>query len=273
LGPTGVGKTELAKVLAEFMFGQEDALLRFDMSEYMEKFSVSHLIGAPPGYVGYEEGGYLTDQVRRKPYSVILLDEIEKAHPDVLNIMLQIMDTGILTDNLGHKVSFKNTIILMTSNIGARLISKGKSLGFLVQEDAQKDFSSMKETIMEELKKAFNPEFLNRLDDIIVFHPLEKEHMRKILDLMLEKVSKKTKQQGFVIEVSESAKNFLLEKGFDSQYGARPLNRIISKHLEDGLAEEILSKKIPKGTKIKVNYSDEQKTFTFSSVLSEMKTQ
>ncbi|MDD5687685.1 MAG: ATP-dependent Clp protease ATP-binding subunit [Elusimicrobia bacterium] len=273
LGPTGVGKTELAKVLAEFMFGQEDALVRFDMSEYMEKFSVSHLIGAPPGYVGYEEGGHLTDQIRRKPYSVILLDEIEKAHPDVLNIMLQIMDTGILTDNLGHKVSFKNTIILMTSNIGARLISKGKSLGFLVQEDAQKDFSSMKETIMEELKKAFNPEFLNRLDDIIVFHPLEKEHMRKILDLMLEKVSKKTKQQGFVIEVSESAKNFLLEKGFDSQYGARPLNRIISKHLEDGLAEEILSKKIPKGTKIKVNYSDEQKTFTFSSVLSEMKTQ
>ncbi|MBN1385314.1 MAG: ATP-dependent Clp protease ATP-binding subunit [Elusimicrobia bacterium] len=269
LGPTGVGKTELAKALAEFMFGNEDALIRLDMSEYMEKFSVSHLIGAPPGYVGYDEGGQLTEQVRRKPYSVILLDEVEKAQQDVLNILLQIMDMGILTDNLGHKVSFKNTIILMTSNIGARLISKGKSLGFLVQQDAQKNLASMKDTVMEELKKTFNPEFLNRLDDVIVFNPLEKEDMKKILNIMLDKVSKKTKLQGFSIEVSEKAKNFLLEKGFDSQAGARPLNRVISKYIEDGLAEEILSKKIPKGTKIRVEYSQECKCLKFSSMISQ----
>lgn len=271
LGPTGVGKTELAKALAEFMFGNEDSLIRLDMSEYMEKFSVSHLIGAPPGYVGYDEGGQLTEQVRRKPYSVILFDEVEKAQPDVMNILLQIMDTGILTDNLGHKVNFKNTIILMTSNIGARLISKGKSLGFLVQQDAQKNFSSMKETVMEELKKSFNPEFLNRLDDVIVFNPLEKEDMKKILNIMLEKVSKKVKLQGFTVELTEKAKNFLLEKGFDSQAGARPLNRIISKYLEDGLAEEILSKKIPKGTKIRADYSQEQDCLKFNYMLSQTK--
>jgi len=255
------------------MFGHEDALVRFDMSEYMEKFSVSHLIGAPPGYVGYDEGGQLTEQVRRKPYSVVLLDEIEKAHPDVLNILLQIMDTGILTDNLGHKVDFKNTIILMTSNIGARQISKGKSLGFMTQPDSntQKDFLSMKETVIEELKKTLNPEFLNRLDDTIVFHPLEKEHMRKILDIMLERVLKKTKQQGFVIELTEPAKNFLLEKGFDSQYGARPLNRVISKYLEDGLAEELLVKKMPKSTKINVDYSFELKKLIFNTIYSETK--
>ncbi|MFA5779677.1 MAG: ATP-dependent Clp protease ATP-binding subunit [Elusimicrobiota bacterium] len=272
LGPTGVGKTELAKALAEFMFGHEDSLLRLDMSEYMEKFSVSHLIGAPPGYVGYDEGGQLTEKVRRKPYSVILLDEIEKAHPDVLNILLQIMDTGILTDNLGHKVNFKNTIILMTSNIGARLISKGKSLGFLVQEDAQNDFSSMKETVLEELKKTLNPEFINRLDDIIVFHPLDRDDMRKILELLLERVSKKTRQQGFSVNLTDDAKDFLLEKGFDPQYGARPLNRTISKYLEDGLAEEILSKKIPKGTKIEIDYSADIKKLIFKSGLAETKT-
>ncbi|MEW6557127.1 MAG: ATP-dependent Clp protease ATP-binding subunit [Elusimicrobiota bacterium] len=272
LGPTGVGKTELAKALAEFMFGHEDSIVRLDMSEYMEKFSVSHLIGAPPGYVGYDEGGQLTEQIRRKPYSVVLLDEIEKAHPDVLNILLQIMDNGVVTDNLGHKVSFKNTIILMTSNIGARLISKGKSLGFLVQEDTQKDFSSMKETVLEELKKTFNPEFLNRIDDVIVFHPLEKEDMIKILDLLIAKVSKKTKQQGFSIELTDNVKSFLLDKGFDAQYGARPLNRTISKYMEDGLAEEILAKKIPKGTKIIVDYSENLKKIVFNTVLTETKT-
>jgi len=273
LGPTGVGKTELARTLADFMFGHEDALIRFDMSEYMEKFSVSNLIGAPPGYVGYDEGGQLTEQVRRKPYSVVLLDEIEKAHPDALNILLQIMDTGILTDNLGHKVDFKNTIILMTSNIGARQITKGKSVGFMTQSEGnvQKDFLSMKETVIEELKKTLNPEFLNRLDDIIVFHPLEKEHMRNILDIMLDKVLKKTKQQGFAIELTDSAKNFLLDKGFDTQYGARPLNRVISKYLEDGLAEEILVRKIPKGTKINVDYSFESKKLIFNSIFSETK--
>ncbi|MFH1540521.1 MAG: ATP-dependent Clp protease ATP-binding subunit [Elusimicrobiota bacterium] len=267
LGPTGVGKTELAKALTEFMFGHEDSLIRLDMSEYMEKFSSSNLIGSPPGYVGYREGGQLTEKVRRKPYSVILFDEIEKAHPDVLNMLLQIMDIGILTDNLGHKVSFKNTIILMTSNIGARLISKSKSLGFLVQEekDAQKDFSSMRETIMEELKKTLNPEFINRLDDIIVFHPLERDDMRKILNLSLEKVSEKTKQQGFSIILTDGAKSFLLEKGFDPQYGARSLNRTVSKYLEDGLAEEILIKKIPKDTSIEIDYSMDTKKLIFKS--------
>ena len=267
LGPTGVGKTELAKVLAEFMFGHEESLITIDMSEYMEKFSVSHLIGAPPGYVGYDEGGHLTEQVRRKPYSVILLDEIEKAHPDVLNILLQIMDSGSLSDNLGHKVNFKNTIIVMTSNIGARLISKGKSLGFLVQEENRNDFSAMKETVMDELKKALNPEFLNRIDDVIVFHALEKEDMNKILGMLLNKVFEKARQKGIEMEVTDSAKYFLLEKGFDAQYGARPLNRVISKYLEDGLADELLTKKIARGTKIIIDYSEEVKKLVFNSTL------
>nr|HNI57872.1 ATP-dependent Clp protease ATP-binding subunit [Elusimicrobiota bacterium] len=219
LGPTGVGKTELARALAEFLFGNEEALIRIDMSEYMEKFAVSRLIGAPPGYVGYEEGGQLTEAVRRKPYSVVLLDEIEKAHPDTFNILLQMMDDGALSDNLGHRVSFKNTVIIMTSNVGARLISKGKSLGFLVQEDAAKDYAAMKDTVMEEVKKAFNPEFLNRLDDIIVFHPLTREDSRKILDLMLARVSKKLALQGFTVDLTEEARAFLVDKGFDPNYG------------------------------------------------------
>jgi len=267
MGPTGVGKTELAKALAEFMFGHEESLITVDMSEYMEKFSVSHLIGAPPGYVGYDEGGHLTEKVRRKPYSVILLDEIEKAHPDVLNILLQIMDSGSLSDNLGHKVNFKNTIIIMTSNIGARLISKGKSLGFLVQQDSQNDFSSMKETVMDELRKTLSPEFLNRIDDVIVFHALDREDMKKILDLLLYRVSLKAQQKGIAMELTDSAKNFLLEKGFDAHYGARPLNRVISKYLEDGLAEELLTKKITKGTKTIINYSEETKKLVFNSAM------
>lgn len=253
LGPTGVGKTELARALAEFLFGNEDSLVRIDMSEYMEKFSVSRLIGAPPGYVGYEEGGQLTEAVRRKPYSVVLLDEIEKAHPDTFNILLQMMDDGALSDNLGHRVSFKNTVIIMTSNVGARLISKGKSLGFLLQEDAAKDYASMKDTVMEEVKKAFNPEFLNRLDDIIVFHPLTREESRKILDLMLARVSKKISSQGLTVNLTDDAKNFLVEKGFDPHYGARPLQRSIQRLLEDPLAEDILSKKVSPGTVIYVD--------------------
>lgn len=253
LGPTGVGKTELARALAEFLFGNEESLVRIDMSEYMEKFSVSRLIGAPPGYVGYEEGGQLTEAVRRKPYSVVLLDEIEKAHPDTFNILLQMMDDGALSDNLGHRVSFKNTVIIMTSNVGARLISKGKSLGFLLQEDAAKDYSSMKDTVMEEVKKAFNPEFLNRLDDIIVFHPLTRDESRKILDLMLERVSKKILSQGLTVNLTDEAKNFLVEKGFDPHYGARPLQRSIQRLLEDPLAEDILSKKVSSGTTIYVD--------------------
>lgn len=242
LGPTGVGKTELARALAEVLFGDQNALIRVDMSEFMEKFSVSRLIGAPPGYVGYEEGGQLTEKVRRKPYSVILLDEIEKANPDVFNILLQILDDGALTDNLGHKVNFKNTILIMTSNVGARLISKGKSLGFLVQEDIQQEYSTIKETVTEEVKKAFNPEFLNRIDEIIVFHPLGRNEMKKILDLMLERGKDKIAAQGFDLELSDDAKEFLLEKGFDPHYGARPLQRTIQRYLDDALAEEILAK-------------------------------
>jgi ATP-dependent Clp protease ATP-binding subunit ClpC len=265
LGPTGVGKTELARTLAEFLFGNEDALIRIDMSEYMEKFSVSRLIGAPPGYVGYEEGGQLTEAVRRKPYSVVLLDEIEKAHPDTFNILLQMMDDGVLTDNLGHKVNFKNTVIIMTSNVGARLISKGKSLGFLIQEDAAKDYASMKDTVMEEVKKAFNPEFLNRIDDIIVFHPLTREDSRRILDLMLARVAKKIGAQGFTVELTDEAKNFLVEKGFDPHYGARPLQRSIQRLLEDPLAEDILSKKVAAGTSLYVDVDPDGKKLLFSS--------
>jgi len=242
LGPTGVGKTELARALAEFLFDDPNSLIRVDMSEFMEKFSVSRLIGAPPGYVGYEEGGELTEKVRRKPYSVILLDEIEKANPDVFNILLQILDDGVLTDSLGHRVNFKNTILIMTSNVGARLISKGKSLGFLVQEDLSHEYSNIKETVTEEIKKSFNPEFLNRIDDVIVFHPLSRNDMKDILELMLERSKERIAAQGFEIELNEEAKEFLLEKGFDPHYGARPLQRVMQRYLDDALAEEILGK-------------------------------
>ena len=270
LGPTGVGKTELARASAEFLFGNEDSLVRIDMSEYMEKFSVSRLIGAPPGYVGFEEGGQLTEAIRRKPYAVVLLDEIEKAHPDVFNILLQMMDDGILSDNLGHKVNFKNTVIIMTSNIGARFISQGKSLGFTARDDAAKDYTDMKDVIMEEMKKSFNPEFLNRLDEIIVFHPLTREDMAKILELMLSRVNEKLMPQGFKPEFSDTLKEFLLEKGFDPKNGARPLARTIQRSLEDPLAEEILSKKIIAGTTehptlIQINYNKESKKAEFST--------
>ncbi|MBI3291227.1 MAG: ATP-dependent Clp protease ATP-binding subunit [Elusimicrobia bacterium] len=265
LGPTGVGKTELARALAEFLFGDVEALIRIDMSEYMEKFSVSRLIGAPPGYVGYEEGGQLTEAVRRKAYSVVLLDEIEKAHPDVFNILLQIMDDGILTDNLGHKVNFKNTVLIMTSNVGARLISKGKSLGFLVQEDAQQDYQKMKDTVMEEVKKAFNPEFLNRIDEVIFFHALSREDMRKILDLMLGRVSDKLTSQGFEIVPSDESKELLLEKGFDPNYGARPLQRTIQRLVEDALAEEILARRFTAPAKIYVDYDPDEKKLVFGT--------
>jgi ATP-dependent Clp protease ATP-binding subunit ClpC len=265
LGPTGVGKTELARALAEFLFGNEESLIRIDMSEYMEKFAVSRLIGAPPGYVGYEEGGQLTEAVRRKPYSVVLLDEIEKAHPDTFNILLQIMDDGHVTDNLGHKVSFKNTVVIMTSNVGARLISKGKSLGFVSHEDADKDYNSMKSTVMEEVKRHFNPEFLNRIDDIIVFHPLTREDARQILDIILARVSKKLANQDIQPELTDEAKNFLVEQGFDPNYGARPLVRIIQRHLEDPLAEEILAKRLTTGGKVYVDYDEEGKKLLFGS--------
>ncbi len=270
LGPTGVGKTELARALAEFMFGNEDAMVRVDMSEYMEKFAVSRLIGAPPGYVGYEEGGQLTEAVRRKPYSVVLLDEIEKAHPDVFNILLQVMEDGILNDNLGHKVSFKNTVILMTSNVGARLISKGKSLGFTSStnnaDQDERDYKKMKETVMDEVKRVFSPEFINRISDIVVFHPLSEGEMKQILTLMLGRVKVKIEAQGYKIEFSEETEKFLIKTGFDVNYGARPLGRAIQRSVEDPLSEELLMKKFEAGSTIYVDAdpSGEKLVFTKS---------
>ena len=258
LGPTGVGKTELARALAEFLFGNEDAMVRIDMSEYMEKFSVSRLIGAPPGYVGYEEGGKLTELVRRKPYSVVVLDEMEKAHPDVFNILLQVMDEGVLTDSLGHKVSFKNSILIMTSNVGARLISKGKSLGFSPQEDKEKDYREMKDTVMDEVKRVFNPEFINRIDEIIVFRPLTETDMEKILEIHLEKVGKKLQERGVKMEITAEAKKFLIKKGFDPNYGARPIIRTVQKMVEDPLSEFILVNKAKQSDKIKITHKGEE---------------
>ncbi len=259
LGPTGVGKTELARALAETLFGNEDAMVRIDMSEYMEKFAVSRLIGAPPGYVGYEEGGQLTEAVRRKPYSVVLLDEIEKAHPDVFNILLQVMEDGILSDNLGHKVSFKNSVIIMTSNVGARLITKGKSLGFAPKEDSEKDYKDMKGTVMDEVKRVFNPEFINRVDEILVFHPLTEKEMTKILEIMLKRVVKKVEAQGYDIKFDDSAKKHLISEGFDANYGARPLQRTIQRLIEDPLAEDILLQKFDKGSVIRVTHKGDEK--------------
>ncbi|WKN33892.1 ATP-dependent Clp protease ATP-binding subunit [Porifericola rhodea] len=241
LGPTGVGKTELAKVLATYLFDKEDALIRIDMSEYMEKFSVSRLVGAPPGYVGYEEGGQLTEKVRRKPYSVVLLDEIEKAHPDVFNLLLQVLDDGILTDGLGRRVDFRNTIIIMTSNIGARdLKDFGAGIGFSTQAKEESMDEIMKSTIQNALKKTFSPEFLNRLDDVIVFNSLKREDIHKIIDITLNKLFARVTALGYTIELTKKAKDFIADKGYDPQYGARPLNRAIQKYLEDAVAEEIL---------------------------------
>jgi len=268
LGPTGIGKTELARALAEFLFGNEDALIRIDMSEYMEKFNVSKLIGAPPGYVGYEEGGILTEKIRKRPYSVVLLDEIEKAHPDVFNILLQIMDNGVITDSLGHKVSFKNAVIIMTSNIGAKLISKGKSIGFVQSEDKENEYKNMKELLMDELKKVFNPEFLNRIDEIVVFKPLTKEEMSKILDLLLSRLQERLLKKNIEIVVDEEVKKFLLEKGFDEYYGARPLQRVLQKYIEDAIAEEILLKydisTADKVYKVYVNFDKLENRLKFS---------
>ena len=265
LGPTGVGKTELAKQLTEYLFDSQDALIRIDMSEYMEKFSVSRLVGAPPGYVGYEEGGQLTEKVRRKPYSVILLDEIEKAHPDVFNILLQVLDDGILTDGLGRRVDFRNTIIIMTSNIGARDIKNlGKGIGFSLTEETF-DYSKMKSTVEDALKKVFNPEFLNRIDDVIVFHPLEKSHILEIIDVMKQDLFARVGELGIKIELTEPAKGFLVEKGFDPQFGARPLRRAIQKYVEDPMAEAILTNDLDEGAKITVDYSGEGEELSFKT--------
>ncbi len=255
LGPTGVGKTELAKVLASYLFDKDEALIRVDMSEYMEKFSVSRLVGAPPGYVGYEEGGQLTEKVRRKPYSVVLLDEIEKAHPDVFNILLQVMDDGILTDGLGRKVDFRNTIIIMTSNIGARdLKDFGAGIGFSTGTREENMDDIMRSTIQKALKKTFSPEFLNRLDDVIVFNSLKREDIHKIIDITLIKLFSRITDLGYQVELTAKAKDFLAEKGYDPQYGARPLNRAIQKYLEDVVAEEILKGDIVEGDVIVADY-------------------
>ncbi|MBL7876908.1 MAG: ATP-dependent Clp protease ATP-binding subunit [Cyclobacteriaceae bacterium] len=263
LGPTGVGKTELAKVLAGYLFDKEDALVRIDMSEYMEKFSVSRLVGAPPGYVGYEEGGQLTEKVRRKPYSVVLLDEIEKAHPDVFNILLQVLDDGILTDGLGRRVDFRNTIIIMTSNIGVRdLKDFGAGIGFTTSAKRENDEELMKSTIQSALKRAFSPEFLNRLDDVIVFNSLQREHIHKIIDITLSKLFARIITIGYHVELTEKAKDFLAEKGYDPQFGARPLNRAIQKYLEDPVAEEILKGEIVEGGTILADYEGTGESLT-----------
>ena len=253
LGPTGVGKTELSKALAENLFGSEDALIRIDMSEYMEPHSVAKLIGSPPGYVGYDEAGQLTEKVRRKPYSVILFDEIEKAHPDVMNMLLQVLDDGRLTDSQGRTVNFKNTVIIMTSNVGAKLITDKKTLGFIEEkENGEKEYQDIKKDVMGELKKEFKPEFLNRIDEIIVFHKLEDNQIRKIVDIMLNNVAKLLKEQGIKLTVDENAKDLVAKKGTDKTYGARPLKRAIQTMVEDKIAEAMLDGKIKKEAKVTV---------------------
>ncbi len=257
LGPTGVGKTYLAKVLAKYLFDSEDALIRIDMSEYMEKFAVSRLVGAPPGYVGYEEGGQLTEKVRRKPYSIVLLDEIEKAHPDVFHLLLQVLDDGQLTDSLGRKVDFKNTIIIMTSNIGSRQLKDfGQGVGFGTQakKDGKDEYS--RSVIENALKRSFAPEFLNRIDDVLIFNSLEKTDIHKIIDVELKKVYKRIEEMGFTLELTEKAHDYVAEKGWDDQYGARPLKRAIQKYVEDVLAEEIIKTKINIGERIIIDYDD-----------------
>ncbi len=261
LGQTGVGKTQLAKILASEIFDSEENLIRVDMSEYMEKFAISRLIGSPPGYVGYEEGGQLTEKVRRRPYSVILLDEVEKAHPDIFNMLLQVLDDGFLTDSLGRKINFQNTIIIMTSNVGARQVKDfGTGLGFETASQKAQSQEIEKGVIEKELKKTFSPEFLNRIDDIVVFNPLDKKDIRKIVDIELVKLIQRINQLGYQIEVSKAAKDFIAEKGFDSKYGARPLNRAIQKHLEDLVAENVVNNAIKEGDKILVDqYEDGEK--------------
>ncbi|MFH1413758.1 MAG: ATP-dependent Clp protease ATP-binding subunit [Candidatus Omnitrophota bacterium] len=260
LGPTGVGKSLLARALADFMFGNEEALLQLDMSEYMEKFNVSRLIGAPPGYVGYEEGGQLTERVRRRPYAVILLDEIEKAHPDVFNLLLQMFEDGRLTDSFGRKVDFRNTVIIMTSNVGAELIRKTGSLGFKTQKE-EVGYQEMKEKLLEQVKHTFKPEFLNRIDDIVVFRQLAKEDLQKIVNIEIGFVEERLKEQGITLEVTQDAKELLIEKGFDPVFGARPLKRTIQRFLEDPLASEIISKNFKEGSKAKVTRKNQELVF------------
>lgn len=259
LGQTGVGKTQLAKVLARELFDNDDALIRIDMSEYMEKFAISRLIGAPPGYVGYEEGGQLTEKVRRKPYAVVLLDEVEKAHPDVFNMLLQVLDDGYLTDSLGRKIDFRNTIIIMTSNIGARKLKDfGQGVGFGTSAQKSQFDNNTRSVIENALKKAFAPEFLNRIDDVVIFNSLEREDIHKIIDIELEKLFSRIHGLGYDLTLTDKAKDFIAEKGFDKQYGARPLNRAIQKYIEDALAEEIITSKLKEGDKIQMDLDEEK---------------
>jgi ATP-dependent Clp protease ATP-binding subunit ClpC len=260
LGPTGVGKTFLARTLAEFMFGDSDALIQIDMSEYMEKFTASRLIGSPPGYVGYEEGGQLSEAVRRRPYSVVLFDEIEKAHPDVMHLLLQILEEGKVTDSLGRKIDFRNTIIIMTSNVGADLIRRQTTMGFGAPKDTQ-DYDTMREKILEETKRVFKPEFLNRLDEIIVFHTLSKPDLLKIVDLEVDKVKRRLKLKEIEIVLDEAAHEFVINKGYDPTYGARPMRRAVERYLEDPLAEELLRGGVKAGDVVEVTVAGDKLAF------------
>ena len=260
LGPTGVGKTEMARALSEFLFGDESALIRVDMSEYMERFNVSRLTGAPPGYVGYDEGGQLTEQVRRKPYSVVLLDEVEKAHPDIFHVLLQVMDDGHLTDSYGRKVDFKNVVLIMTSNLSARTIEKNTAIGFQ-QGDEASAFDKMKSNVMNELKRTFNPEFLNRIDEVVMFHPLDMDHMQDIIDIMLARLNEQMAEQGITLEIDEAAKAWLAKQGYDPAYGARPLRRAIRRLIEDPLSEEVLRGEFTGGGVVEIKLAGEELAF------------
>ena len=263
LGPTGVGKTELSKALAEALFGDENAMIRVDMSEYMEGHSVSKMIGSPPGYVGFEEGGQLSEKVRRNPYSVVLFDEIEKAHPDVFNVLLQVLDDGHITDSKGRKVSFKNTVLIMTSNAGAQRIVDPKNLGFATEKSETKDYEKMKSNVMEEVKRSFKPEFINRIDDIIVFHQLNNENMKEIVNLLASNLYKRCEDQlGIHLTITAALKEHLVSKYADNKMGARPLKRAIQSVVEDALAEEILQKKVVPGDKVSAGFKDGKVVFT-----------
>jgi len=266
LGPTGVGKTYLARNLAEFMFGDPESLIQIDMSEYMEKFSTSRLIGSPPGYVGYEEGGQLSEAVRRRPYSVVLFDEIEKAHPDVMNLLLQILEEGMVTDSFGRKIDFRNTIIILTSNAGASSIKRQSSLGFGAMQEDEADFDGMKEKILEEAKKQFKPEFLNRLDDVVVFRMLEKKALNVIVDLESKKLIARLQEKGIALKLDKTARELLMDKGYDPNYGARPMRRAVERYMEDPLAEALLRSDIKEGDTVKVTRKKDAEELTFTPV-------
>ncbi|MHC4822917.1 MAG: AAA family ATPase, partial [Planctomycetota bacterium] len=268
LGPSGVGKTWLSKQLANFMFGSEEALITIDMSEYMEKHNASRLVGSPPGYVGYDEGGQLTEQVRRRPYSVILFDEIEKAHPDVYNMLLQIMEEGRLTDSFGRQIDFRNAIVIMTSNVGSGVVQAGGGLGFVTSDDAKTE--RIKEGIMEEVERQFRPEFLNRLDEIVTFNPLEREDLYRIINIEMVKVEERMEAKKLVLHLSDKARDFLIDKGFNPQYGARPLRRCIERHVEDPLAEELLRGKLPENSLVEMDLDKNGEELCFHAIPSKV---